>query len=177
MNGFDQAVTYTEFGLSLVWEATKASIGEVSGNFTPCIDNTTDVYLQTGNIYREYERQLYTEAGLSTYALLTAADPIIFSCYFAVFESNLAVTMYFDTLSDWNKLLFNLAHNLGNIYDLSEEFVYRMIDSPNEYQNPFFYQRVGFMSGALVQDLLELPDDYLPFDEINMDYLEERNDW
>lgn len=45
-----------------------------------------------------------------------------------VFEYNQALSIYVDTLSDPQKLLYNSVHNLGSIYDLTEESIWRSLD-------------------------------------------------
>ena len=47
------------------------------------------------------------------------------------FEYYIALNIYSDTLTDPNKLLYNFVHNLGSIYDLSEEFFWRSADFEN----------------------------------------------
>lgn len=63
---------------------------------------------------------------MATYKILKSIDPIVFSCYFSLFEYYMALTLYATTIKEWHKLLFNFTHNLGNIYDLIEELVYRI---------------------------------------------------
>ena len=43
-------------------------------------------------------------------------------------EYGKALSDYASTLTNANKLLFNIVHNLGNIYDLIEEVVFRIKD-------------------------------------------------
>jgi hypothetical protein len=84
-----------------------------------------DKSLAVWDLIQNYE---FAEAVMSTYNIFKSIDPIVFSCYFSSFEYYLALTMYSQTLRDWHKLLFNLTHNLGNVYDLTEELVYRITD-------------------------------------------------
>jgi len=63
--------------------------------------------------------------------VLKSIDPIVFSCYYTLFEYYMAMGLYAATLIDVNKLLYNLVHNLGNIYDMTEELIHRMENSPN----------------------------------------------
>lgn len=75
----------------------------------------------------------FAEAGYSTYQILKSFDPIIFSCYYSLFEYYIALEIYKDTGKDIKKLTYNLAHNLGNIYDLTEEGIIRSIDFMDVY--------------------------------------------
>lgn len=43
-------------------------------------------------------------------------------------EYGKALRGYTSTLASASKLLFNIVHNLGNIYDLIEEVVFRIKD-------------------------------------------------
>ena len=106
----------------------------------------------------------FAEAVVATYKIFKTIDTIVFSCYHSVFEYYLALTFYTATIGDWKKLLYNLAHNLGNIYDLTEELVYRMKDAEKDYLRLFFWDRTGFIVGTLFQDILEDPKDYYEYD-------------
>lgn len=107
---------------------------------------------------------MFAEAVVSTYRIFKTIDPIVFSCYHSVFEYYLALTFYTNTVSDWKKLIYNLAHNLGNIYDLTEEIVFRLGDVENEYLKLFFWDRIGYVFGTLFQDVFEDPKDYYEYD-------------
>lgn len=91
-------------------------------------------------------------------------DPIVFSCYYTVFEYYLAMGLYINTISDWNKVFYNIAHNLGKIYDMVEEFIYQSIDFKSLYKKTEYWQRLGFLAGSLFQAFLEDPKNYYPFD-------------
>jgi len=155
---------YTRFGVVAIWSAQKASIGEVSGNLTICTGNLTlllDKSLEIWGLYEEYE---FAEAVMATYKILKSIDPIVFSCYFSSFEYYMALTLYMQTVQDWHKLLYNLAHNLGNIYDLTEEFIWRIQTAEEHMEKLFFWDRCGFIVGSLVHSVLQDPVNYYPFD-------------
>lgn len=147
-----------------MWAYNMASVGMVSGNLSLCTGNSTVLYDKSLLIKSQYENALYTDAGFSTYRILQSIDPIVFSCYFTTLETYLAYGLYIETMSDAQKLLYNLTHNLGSIYDLVEEFIYRIQDFENEKMNNFFWSRSGTICGALFQDIFEDPVDYYPFD-------------
>lgn len=121
----------------------------MSGNLTLCSGNATELVFKSIAILDEYKQELYAESGISTYKVLRSVDPIVFSCYYTAFEYYLALGLYVGTISDINKLGYNLAHNLGPIYDMTEEFVYRMIDAKEEYKAKFFWDRSGTILGTL----------------------------
>jgi hypothetical protein len=88
-------------------------------------------YNATTGVVGEYEDEYYAEAGRSTYDILKSIDPILTSCYFSTFEYYVAIEKYKATASSLNKLTYNIAHNLGSIYDLTEEGIYRSKDIEN----------------------------------------------
>lgn len=110
----------------MIWAANLASVGQVSGNMSICEANTTTFINQSMSIEGLYQEEEIAEAGIATYKILKSVDGILFSCYYTTFEYYLALGLYIETLTDANKLLFNLAHNLGAIYDLTEEMIYRL---------------------------------------------------
>ena len=89
--------------------------------------------LKIEEIYYQYKNKSFGEAGYSTYNVLKTIDPVVFACYFATFEYKYAFEIYYGTLRDFKKLTFNTAHNLGIIYDYTEEAIYRWIDVETEY--------------------------------------------
>ena len=113
-------------------------------------------------------------AGNSTYNILKSVDPIIFSCYFSAFEYVIALQLYKDTATDYKKLIYNFAHNLGSIYDLTEEAVYRFMDIENQYQTREFWIRLGLILGTNFQNIFEDPINYYPFDSDKVNNYEER---
>jgi hypothetical protein len=93
-----------------------------------CTGNATVFYNKTMGVVAEYQREYYGQAGKSTYRILKSIDPIIYSCYFTLFEYFLALTIYGQTVSDGDKLTYNLLHNLGSIYDLTFEAITKAQD-------------------------------------------------
>jgi hypothetical protein len=85
------------------------------------------------------------------------------SCYFTLWEYKDAATSYVDTLTTWRKILYNLAHNLGEIYDLTYEIVKRFINYEENIKKIFFWDRLGWAIGTLFNDVLEQPDDFEPY--------------
>jgi len=69
-------------------------------------------------LYRDFK---FRSAGFSTSTMLRQVDVLFFSCYVMFFEYAKALEHYLDTLKDINKLLYNVTHNMGNIYDLTVE--------------------------------------------------------
>ena len=64
-------------------------------------------------------------------------------------EYGKAFSDYASTLTNANKLLFNIVHNLGNIYDLIEEVVLRFKDRERQINSIGFWARMGYISGSL----------------------------
>lgn len=61
-------------------------------------------------------------------------------------------------------LLFNFCHNLGNIYDLTEEGIKRTVDWEHNWNDPEYWSRVGFILGANIGNLFERPDEWHDYD-------------
>ena len=73
--------------------------------------------------------------------------------------------IYGETGKDWRKLTYNLAHNLGNIYDMTEEGIIRSIDFMEVWETPEYWARMGYIIGSDFQNIFEDPVNYYPFDE------------
>lgn len=57
-------------------------------------------------------------------------------------------------------LIYNLLHNLGSMYDLGEEFYYRVIVIDALEKIPLtmlFWARMGFIFGSIFHNLFEYP--------------------
>lgn len=145
---------YTKFGVVAIWSAQTASIGKIAGNLTVCTGNLTLLLDKSLGVWGMYERYEFAEAVMATYNILKAIDPIVFSCYFSSFEYYMALTTYSLTIRNWHKLLYNLTHNLGNVYDLMDELIWRIKNREEELEKIFFWDRTGFVIGSLIHDTL-----------------------
>lgn len=56
--------------------------------------------------------------------------------------------IYQETGKDIKKLGYNFAHNLGNIYDMTEEGIIRSIDFMDVYKEPEYWARMGTIIGS-----------------------------
>lgn len=139
---------YTKFGFVFLFNANQASVGQVAPNISICQSNITVFYNSTSGVYGEYVDEYYAEAGRSTYEILKSIDPILTSCYFSIFEYYIAIEEYKSTASSLNKLTYNLAHNLGSIYDLTEEGIRRSYDIESQMYEQEYYARMGLILGA-----------------------------
>ena len=151
-------------GTAFWWNLNAASVGQISGNFTVCQGNLSVLYNSSTTIYGEYRDLYFAEAGYSTYDILQSVDPIIFSCYYSLFEYFIAVQIYQETGKDINKLTYNFAHNLGNIYDMTEEAIIRSMDIKESYEDVEYWARMGTIIGTDFQNIFEDPVNYYPFD-------------
>lgn len=61
--------------------------------------------------------QLFDKMGTTLRRIMQSVNPIAFACYFSVFEYYQVLVDYFSTITDINKLTYNLFHNAGPIYD------------------------------------------------------------
>lgn len=167
---FDKTVQWFEFAGVFALEAQDATIGAVSGNLSNCQNNVTSISGKVKLIEEEYATEKYAKAGQSTYEVLNSADPIIFSCFFSFFEYSDALSSYINTMSDAKKLSYNVAHNLGNIYDLVEEGIKRSIKwDEGVWLTREYWARMGFIFGANFQNLFEDPENYYYVDPNSID--------
>mmetsp|Transcript_21876 Transcript_21876/g.33925 ORF Transcript_21876/g.33925 Transcript_21876/m.33925 type:complete len:198 (+) Transcript_21876:1156-1749(+) len=152
-----------------------SSVGQVSGNLSLCTGNGTIIYNKTLGVVNEYQIAEYGLAGTSTYNILKSIDPLLFSCYYSLFEYYIALELYGKTATDYQKLLYNLAHNLGSIYDLTEEAVYKIIDYQEQWDTRDFWARLGLILGTNFQNIFEDPVNYYPFDPETANNKDERD--
>lgn len=107
---------------------------------------------------------MFDESVYAVYDILRSVDPIIVSCYWTIFEYYEAILLYVDTLITWRKILYNIAHNLGEIYDLTYEIVMRFINWENNIEKVFLWDRVGWALGTMFNDVFMQPKDFEPYD-------------
>jgi len=98
-----------------------ASIGAVSENLNSCSSNLTSFAAEWTAAGAQMTDGNLTQYGYSTHAMIKSIDPIIFSCFFTLFEYSDALQIYVETLTHPDRVVYNVAHNLGIIYDLVEE--------------------------------------------------------
>ena len=169
---------YTTFGFVFLFNANQASVGQISGNISLCQSNITVLYNASSGVVGEYEDEYYAEAGRSTYDILKSIDPILTSCYFSIFEYYVAIEEYKATAKSLSKLTYNFAHNLGSIYDLTEEGINRSLDIENQKYEQEYYARMGLIMGSNFQSIFEDPRNYYKRDpddpNENTNYAEER---
>ncbi len=55
--------------------------------------------------------------------MMQSVNPISFACWYSGFEYYQVLVDYWDTVQDPDKLLYNLFHNAGNIYDTTISLV------------------------------------------------------
>lgn len=161
---FGYAQQYSEMGTAFFWNLNAASVGQISGNFSICQGNLSVLYNSTTTVYEQYADLYFAEAGYSTYEILVSVDPIIFSCYYSLFEYWVAIQIYGSTGMDINKLTYNFAHNLGKIYDMSEEAIVRSWNITQNYDDIEYWARMGTIIGSNFQNVFEDPVNYYPFD-------------
>jgi len=81
------------------------------------------------------------------------------------------------TATDANKVAYNLIHNLGMIYDLTEEGIYRSMDWEYNRYNYLYWRRMGFICGTNFHHTLEDPRNYYRVDPRVYEEDQERNEF
>ena len=150
---------YASAIFQFVVNAQDASIGQVAKNLTVCSSSFGTMASQYGESVQQRRAGQYTLSAYSLNDVLRNIDPIVFSCFFTVFEYSDALSVYVGTLTNFDRLVYNAAHNLGNIYDLIEEAWLRWrLHTDDDPTNGGFYDldwwaRSGYIAGAVFQDL------------------------
>jgi hypothetical protein len=166
---------YSDYVGTFLWYTQLSSVGQVAGNLSLCSGNATIFYNKTLGVAAEYQREYYGEAGRSTYRILKSIDPIIYSCYFTLFEYYVAMVLYSRTARSGSKLSYNFVHNLGSIYDLTEEAYFKIVNFRELWQTQEFWKRMGIIVGTNFQNLFEDPENFYEFSEESARHAEERN--
>jgi hypothetical protein len=166
---------YTDYIVAFLWYSQLSSIGQVAENLPLCSGNATILYNKSQGVWEEYERAYYEEAGYSTYRILKSVDPIIVSCYKTVNDYGESLVGYADTLSNGDRVVYNMVHNLGSIYDLTEEGYYKIVNFKDEWDSVEYWKRMGIIVGTNFQNILETPEDYFPYSNEDERFAEERD--
>lgn len=154
-----------------------ASFGDASPNSTICRTNITRIYNYSINFYEELAEASEESLGMAAFSfenVLNSVHPITFSCYMSLFEYAAAGDYYMDTFNNVNKILYNLIHHLGNIYDT---FFYLVkhhksysekTGGVSEYDVSNWWFKLGIYYGTAVYLVFYTPqniDPYDPWDE------------
>lgn len=98
LNDIEKAEKYAKYGLLFTWSLQQSTVGQESANQTICSNQTGVMYDNIQKIRGQYKRAEYGEAGTSTYLVLKAIDPVVFSCYFAIYEIDDGFRTYRETI-------------------------------------------------------------------------------
>jgi putative heme iron utilization protein len=91
-----------------------------------------------------------------------------------LFEYYIALGIYAQTGKSINKLTYNFAHNLGNIYDMTEEGIVRSTKIKQVYDDADYWGRMGTIVGTNFQSIFEDPVNYYPYGYEDPNYYQER---
>jgi hypothetical protein len=94
--------------------------------------------------------------------MLTQVNPISVACYESIYDFQSVFGNYISTVQDYQKLGYNLIHNLGSIWDDSQAIMELSILMRNGNSEPFFEQG-GYLIGDLINQIAFKPDDYDPY--------------
>jgi hypothetical protein len=67
--------------------------------------------------------KLYDKMGITFKRIVQAVDPITSACYYSGSEYFGVLWDYLKTVIDVNKLLYNVMHNMGRIYDAITDII------------------------------------------------------
>jgi hypothetical protein len=92
--------------------------------------------------------------------MIQSVNPITFACYFSGFEYYQILLEYIYTIIDVNKLVFNVFHNAGNIYDATTDVIDNFRFNSPAYRS--YWQRIASDIGLVINQIAYKPSDYDP---------------
>ena len=96
------------------------TFGSESPNSTVCVSNITrliEVSISFGNHIRVISNESWLNASYDFQQIFETIHPIFFSCYKTGYEYFEILLNYVETFKDWKNLVYNLIHNIGQLYD------------------------------------------------------------
>jgi hypothetical protein len=118
--------------------------------------NESTYLLQT-----QFELKLFDKMGTTLRRIFYSVNPIAFACYFSGFEYLQVINGYFDTITDINKLTYNLFHNAGEIYDTTVDMIDLFRYGDPNYR--YYWQTIGNGVGYILKQISFTPKNYEPF--------------
>jgi len=138
-----------------------SSIAISSKNSSICLGNLTQFNQSTSLLATQFQLSLYDKMGATLRRIMQSVNPIAFACWYSGFEYFQVLEDYFDTISDVDKLVYNLFHNAGGIYDTTTELVelFRFGDSGDRA----YWQKIGNSAGYLLKAISYKPKNFDPY--------------
>lgn len=93
--------------------------------------------------------------------MIQSVHPIAFACFFSGFEYYQILLDYFYTIIDVNKLIYNIFHNAGRVYDAVTD----LIDT-FRFEDPGlrgYWTNIGWNIGLMINQISYKPENYDPF--------------
>lgn len=137
------------------------SIGISSPNSTVCLGNISALNTSFALLITQFNMSLYDKMGTTLKSMIKAVDPISFACFYSGFEYYAIFLDYVYTIIDVNKLVYNIFHNAGGIYDSITDIIDNF-----RYNNPAirsYWQRIGGNIGYIVNQISYKPTNYEPY--------------
>ena len=99
--------------------------------------------------------------GATLKRMVQSIDPITQACYFSGFEYYQILLDYVLTTIDVNKLVYNIFHNAGKIYDAATDLIDNFRFNDPGFRS--YWQRIGNDIGLVVNQISYKPQDYDPY--------------
>ena len=96
------------------------TFGSESPNSSVCVSNLTrlvEVSISFGNHISVVSNESWLNASYDFQQIFETIHPIFFSCYKTGYEYYTILLNYVETFKDWKNLVYNLIHNIGQLYD------------------------------------------------------------
>lgn len=135
-----------------------SSVGISSPNSTLCLGNLTVLNSSLNMLLLQFNLSLYDKMGGTLKTMIQEVNPISQACYYSGFEYFQILLDYLATITDVNKLVYNVFHNAGTIYDATSDLIDNFrFDTPN-YRS--YWQRIGGDIGLIVNQISYKPNGY-----------------
>lgn len=100
-----------------------SSVAISSKNSSICLGNLTQLNQSLSLLATQFQLSLFDKMGPILRRIMQSVNPISFACWYSGFEYFQVLQDYLDTILDVDKLIYNLFHNAGGIYDTTTDLV------------------------------------------------------
>lgn len=167
--GFWQVMDYS---WNLMNGLTNASFGQSTPNMTVCHGNITVLMNSTLSLATQFKTfeaiDDLNATALHVENILGSAHPLTYSCYFGGIEYYNTTMDYVATFKDWQRVLYNLIHKLGPLYDT----IYYTVQHHKNYKTTEFearglwFLKIGLYYGTVFHLMFYSNETFEPYDPL-----------
>ena len=162
---FTQGYAFTMGLLNGTFENAAPSSEICQSNITRIINSSMNFIDQVASTHNE----TLMESAVSFEGILASVHPITFSCYRSFFEYGAATEQYVATISNWRRMLYNMIHKAGRIYDtIFFLYLHHEADTSefSDWENDLYYYKMGIYYGTVINLFLHQEVDVIPTDPL-----------